>query len=320
MNAWRRSMRTAVWGAVITAACTWAGITPVSAQQPMQKPATVERILPEQTILFSIQFMDGFRAKVTDNKTRKTTWIHLEPNKEEYLRRGIYDAEGKLKRQINGYAETLVELIPYAAPDGSIRYVGRQRLWGIDGDDLIAQATSIWTVHEQKAQFQHLAVTQGDPDDMPSPDVWINEGFSMDKDIAFVLDTKYADVTGDGVKDNILLIGHKPGAQLGIPAENLRIVVREGKWKQQTHFPVGVMDEGFLPKLSIRHINQDGVKDILVTIPTDNGRVYSAISWKDNRPAALIDQAELNHIGQLRVSIDAQGVGTAVQAVVPAQN
>ncbi|USG66262.1 hypothetical protein NDK47_02695 [Brevibacillus ruminantium] len=317
MKAWHRSFWAAVLGVLITTTSAWTGV-PVRAEEKLQKPASIVRILPEQTILFSIQFMDGFRAKVTDNKTRKTTWVDLTPSREEYLLRGIYDAQGRLKKPTNGFAEQLVELIPYRAIDGSIHYVGRQIIWGINGENRIANATSVWSVKDQKAELVSLTVTSGDSDNMPSLDVFINNGFSMFTDITFVLDTKYADVTGDGIRDHVLLIGDKPGLYLGLPAENLHIVVLDGKTKQQTHASVGAMDKGVLPKLSIGPVNQDGGKNILVTIPTEHGNVYSAISWKDSHPVVLIDQAELNNPQAYKVVTDTHGVGFAVQKAVPA--
>ncbi|MEJ8548293.1 hypothetical protein [Brevibacillus borstelensis] len=319
MKAWQRALCTAVLGGAVTLTSTWAG-APVQAQaSSLQTAVTVVRIAPEETILFSIQFIDGFRAKVVDNKTRATTYIDIKANKDEYLRLGIYDKQGRVTQPTNGFSDKLAELVPYVTENGSIQYVGRQRLWGLHGNDRIAHATSIWTLENQKPQLVSLTVSQGESDNFPSPEVFINSGISLDKDITFVLDTKYADVTGDGIKDHVMLVGHKEGDELGLPVDDLRIVVRDGRRNQHFFASVGKMDAGYLPKLSIGYINSDKVKDILVTIPTKNGRVYSALTWRYTKFVPLIDQAALNNPGQYKVTLDGQGVGTTVQSVRPAK-
>ncbi|EMT51429.1 hypothetical protein I532_17788 [Brevibacillus borstelensis AK1] len=314
MKAWQRALCTVVLGGAVTLTSTWTG-APVQAQASQRTAVQIVRIAPEESILFTIQFIDGFRAKVVDNKTRATTYIDIKENKDEYLRRGIYNKQGKVTQPTNGFSDKLAELVPYVTENGSIQYVGRQRMWGLHGNDQIAHATSIWKLENQKPKLVGLTVSPGESDNFPSPDVFLNTGISLDKDITFVLDTKYADVNGDGIKDHVMLVGHKEGAAFGLPVDDLRIVVREGRRGQHFFASVGKLDAGYLPKLNIGYINSDKVKDILVTIPTKNGRVYSALTWKYTKFVPLIDQAALNNPKQYKVTLDGQGVGTSVQSV-----
>jgi hypothetical protein len=294
MKAWqKKTVTVACSGAILMAA--WLGADPVQAKViQTQTFASVVLLQPQHNISYSIQFVDGFQAKVTNSVTKTTSTFDVSANKANYLRQGIYQGNGKLLKKTNGFSEKLVELVPYLDTNGNMRWKGQQTLWGISGEDRIAVATSVWNIVNEKPQLLSLTVQKGDWDNMPSPDVEINSGFSMGKDITYVLDTKYADVTGDGVKDHVLLVGDKMGNAMNLLAENLRIVVREGKTKQQTFTSVGKWDSGYLPKLSIGRANQDQIKDVLVTMPNTTGYYYSQFTWKNNRPVSVIDQAQLN--------------------------
>lgn len=249
---------------------------------------------PQQNIPFSIQFMDGFQAKITNGVTKAVSFADLSANKATYVRQGIYQANGTLLKKTDGFAQKLVELVPYLDANGHVRWKGQQILWGINGEDRIAVATSVWNFVNERPQLISVTVQQGGWDNLPSPDVNINTGFCMGSDLTYVLDTKYADVTGDGVKDHVLLVGDKMGSSMNLLAQNLRIVVREGRTNQQKSISVGAWDSGRLPKLSIVKESLGQNNDVLVTMSTPKGNVYSQISWRDNHPEAAIDQAKVN--------------------------
>lgn len=260
-----------------------------------QAYASVVLLQPQHNIPFSIQFTDGFQVKVTNQRTKAVNTFDVSANKSTYVRQGVYLGNGKLQKSTPGFAQKLVQLVPFKDPSGTIRWKGQQTLWGVNNEDRIAVATSVWNIVNDQPQLLSVAVEQGDWDNMPSPAIDINSGFSMGRDITYVLDTKYADVTGDGVKDHVLLVGDKMGSAMNLYTENLRIVVREGKNNQQTFVSVGKRDSGTLPKLSIGDANADRIPDVLVTMPTSAGPVYSQFTWKDNRPMPVVDQDRLNN-------------------------
>ncbi|WP_035299182.1 hypothetical protein [Brevibacillus thermoruber] len=317
MKAWCKTVSAVLCGGAILLTAG-PNVEPVHAKTVNpQAFATVVRIQPQQSITFQITFVDGFRAQVTSSHFKGVTTVDVSPNKDGYVKYGVYQANGKLRKPITGFAEKLVQLVPYYEADGSIRYLGRQTLWGVDGYDRIAVATSVWTLVNQKPQLVGLTIDKGDWDNMPSPDVDVNTGFSMDKDSTFVLDTRYADVTGDGVRDHVLLVGHKMGASMNLLADDLRLVVREGKTNQQTYASVGQWDQAYLPKLHIGRYNQDSVNDILITMPTETGKVYSLMTWKGNRPAALIDQKTVNNPAVYQPVIGRHGEAVGLHKVTP---
>ncbi|WP_429844285.1 hypothetical protein [Brevibacillus sp. FIR094] len=294
MKAWHKTIAVVLCsGAVLMA--SGVGANPVQASGTQsQAYAPVVLLQSEQNIPFTIQFVDGFVAKVTNAKTKATSTVDISDNKATYVKQGIYHANGKLQKATNGYTQKLVELVPFRDAQGNLRYMGKQTLWGLNTEDRLAVATSVWNVVDKQPQLLQVTVQKADWDNMPSPDVTINSGFSMGSDSTFVLDSKYADVTGDNIKDHILLVGDKMGVSMNQTAHNLRVVVREGKDNQQTFISVGKRDSGILPKLAITDGNVDQVKDILVTMPTAAGHVYSQLTWKDNRPQPVVEQGKLN--------------------------
>ncbi|WP_312114584.1 hypothetical protein [Brevibacillus reuszeri] len=280
-----------------------------------QTYASMVLLQSQHNIPFSIHFLDGFKVKVTNNRTNAVNTFDVSANQSEYFRLGVYQGNGKLQNATTGFAQKLVQLVPFTDANGNLRWKGQQTLWGVNGEDRIAVATSVWNIVNNQPQLLGVTVQPGNFDNLPSSDIEINSGFSMGRDITFVLDTKYADVTGDGVKDQILLVGDKMGSAMNIPAENLRIVVREGKNNQQSFISVGERDSGVLPKLSISDANLDQIPDILVTMPTSTGRVYSQFTWKDNHPAVVVEQQRLNDRSLFQPVNDGNGETISMKAI-----
>ncbi|GED60120.1 hypothetical protein ABER61_03405 [Brevibacillus formosus] len=294
MKPWHKTMAAVLCsGAVLMA--SGVGAEPVQASGTQSQAfAPVVLLQPEQNIPFTIQFVDGFVAKVTNTKTKATSTVDISENKATYVKQGIYHANGKLQKATDGYTQKLAELVPFRDAQGNLRYMGKQTLYGLNTEDRLAVATSVWNIVDKKPQLLQVTVQKADWDNVQSPDVRINSGFNMGSDSTFVLDTKYADVTGDNIKDHIFLIGDKMGVSMNQTAHNLRLVVREGKNNQQMFIPVGKRDSGILPKLTITDGNADQVKDILVTMPTATGHVYSQLTWKENRLQPVVEQEKLN--------------------------
>lgn len=315
MKPWQKMMATIVWSGAILIT-SGLGAVPVHANAlSSQTYAPVVLLQPQHHIPFSVTFTDGFQAKVTNLRTKAVSTFDLSGHKATYLNQGIYQPNGKLQKPTNGYVQKLVELVPFRDAKGNLRWMGKQIIWGVNNQDQIAVATSVWKIVDQKPHLLGVTLEKADVDNLPSPDVSINSGFSMKSDSTFVLDTKYADVTGDGVKDHIFLVGDKMGLSMNQTAENLRLVVREGKDNQQTFISVGARDRGLLPKLHITDGNNDQVKDILVTMPTASGNIYSQITWKSNRPTPVVDQDQLNNRSLYQPIIGAYGEAVAMKRV-----
>ncbi|MGN7470993.1 hypothetical protein [Brevibacillus sp. SAFN-007a] len=315
MKPWQKMMATIVWSGAILIT-SGLGAVPVHANAlSSQTYAPVVLLQPQHHIPFSVTFTDGFQAKVTNLRTKAVSTFDLSGNKATYLNQGIYQPNGKLQKPTNGYVQKLVELVPFRDGKGNLRWMGKQIIGGVNNQDQIAVATSVWKIVDQKPQLLAVTLEKADVDNLPSPDVSINSGFKMKSDSTFVLDTKYADVTGDGVKDHIFLVGDKMGLSMNQTAENLRLVVREGKDNQQTFISVGARDRGLLPKLHITDGNNDQVKDILVTMPTASGNIYSQITWKRNRPTPVVDQDQLNNRSLYQPIIGAHGEAVAMKRV-----
>jgi len=312
MKAWYKSLvAVACSGAILFGAGL--GADPVQAKAiNTQSFASVVLLPPQTNIPFQIQFVDGFKVNVTNGLTKAVSTFDVSANKATYVRQGVYQGNGKLAKKMNGFSQKLAQLIPYYDANGNLRWKGQQIIWGVNGEERIAVATSVWNVVDQKPQLLSVSVQKADWDNLPSTEVDVNSGFSMGKDITYVLDTKYADVTGDGVKDHIFLIGDKMGSAMNLRADHLRVVVREGESNQQTFISVGQRDSGHMPKLAITHGNPDGIKDILVTMPNATGDTYSLLTWKDNRPAAIVDQAQLNVRSVYQPVISAYGEAIAM--------
>lgn len=315
MKAWQKTMAAILCSGAMVMASNL-GTNPVQAstvQSPADAYAPVVLLQPQHHIPFSIQFVDGFVVRVTNEKTKATNALDVSANKATYFRQGIYHGNGKVQKATKGYAQKLVELVPFRDAKGNLRYMGQQTLWGVNGEDRLAVATSVWSIVNEQPQLLQVTVQKADWDNMPSPEVTINSGFSMGSDSTFVLDSKYADVTGDMVKDHILLVGDKMGLSMNQMSHNLRVVVREGKDNQQTYISVGKRDSGILPKLAIADGNSDQVKDILVTMPTATGHVYSQLMWKDNRPLPVVDQGKLNDRQAYQAVIGAYGEAIGIK-------
>lgn len=277
--------------------------------------ATVVNVQPQQNLTFQVTFLDGFRAKITNHQTKKSTVVDLEANKTRYMQWGVYASNGKLLKPLVSTAEKLGQIVPVRQPDGKLHWIGKQTITSAIQGDRVATATSVWTMVNNKPKLLGVTISNYDWDNQPSPAVDVNSAFNIGRDNTYVLDTKYADVTGDGERDHVLLIGYKEGVALNLHAQDLRVVIRDGKTNQMTAASVGEKDKGFMPKLHIAHLNGDKVKDVLITMPTRTGNVYSLMSWKYADPVFLLDQKRLNDRSQYQVVVGENGVGTAVRKI-----
>ncbi|WFD10326.1 hypothetical protein [Tepidibacter hydrothermalis] len=107
---------------------------------------------------------------------------------------------------------------------------------------------------------------------------------------AYVIDYKLEDVTGDKVKDNIVLVGNKEDKE-AMFVDNLNIIVQDGKTKKYTkatyEYFGGYDCEDMM---FIGDFNGDKVNDVMVSAPTggSGGIVEHMIAtFKDHKPSVI---------------------------------
>ncbi len=110
---------------------------------------------------------------------------------------------------------------------------------------------------------------------------------------AYVVHSAQADVNGDQVKDQIVLVGMKEKAD-DIYASQLHVVVQDGKTKIFSK-----TDEkdfgGYEATLFVGDFTGDKVADIMVTAPTGgSGGItdHRIFSWKENKPTTIFSDRE----------------------------
>ncbi|QZY54859.1 VCBS repeat-containing protein [Crassaminicella profunda] len=113
-------------------------------------------------------------------------------------------------------------------------------------------------------------------------------------DTAYILDYKEVDVTGDTIKDKVMLVGTHDVSQ--IFADNLNIVVQDGKTKKYSKATYegfcGYIDD---TPLFIGDFTGDKIKDVMVEAATGGSggfTNYIIASFKDNKPAVVFDEKD----------------------------
>ncbi|MFD0677590.1 MULTISPECIES: VCBS repeat-containing protein [unclassified Paenibacillus] len=89
----------------------------------------------------------------------------------------------------------------------------------------------------------------------------------------FLLDMKQADVTGDGILDNVYLYGNKPDGQSGLFADHITLVIQDGHSKIRTTVNLP-NNAGYNGRLFLGDFDKDKVADILVTIDSGGSGGY----------------------------------------------
>jgi hypothetical protein len=78
----------------------------------------------------------------------------------------------------------------------------------------------------------------------------------------YVIDTKRGDVTGDGVNDDIYLLGTKTG---GIAVSNVRVYVHNGRTGQNNYINLKT-NKGYGPSIFVGDFTNDKTDDILISM------------------------------------------------------
>ncbi|MGH4123920.1 MAG: hypothetical protein ACREV6_13420 [Clostridium sp.] len=107
----------------------------------------------------------------------------------------------------------------------------------------------------------------------------------------YVSDYKYVDITGDKIKDNVILTGTKTNKD-DIYFENLNIIVQNGKTKKFIKSSLGKDSGGYQSTIFLGDFNEDRTPDIFVKMPTGgSGGIieYSIVNLKENKLSVLWD-------------------------------
>jgi hypothetical protein len=121
------------------------------------KPA---ELVPQQVLndapQFDVTFEDGFKAKLVNKQSGKSTTVDISRGKDNYLQLGIYDEQGKLLKPVQGWADGYGLLEPQKQADGSYVFEGVQQVAGAAHVDRIATVYSRWAI--QDGQWTQLGI------------------------------------------------------------------------------------------------------------------------------------------------------------------
>ncbi|MEG0371146.1 MAG: VCBS repeat-containing protein [Clostridium sp.] len=135
--------------------------------------------------------------------------------------------------------------------------------------------------------------TYFDPDLNPNPQIQF-----------YIIDMKKGDVTGDGVIDEVYLLGTQPSGVTGPDYyDNITISIIDGKTKKTT-FLRFKYNAGNNPKLILNDFTGNGINDIFISITQNilNGQsFYYLFSAIDNNPKSLFNFLSFNEYSQYSV-------------------
>jgi hypothetical protein len=116
------------------------------------------------------------------------------------------------------------------------------------------------------------------------------------------IDTKQADVNGDGVMDRVILTGNRSG-QASAFTDNISVCVEDGQTGQRV-CATPPFNEGYNPSLFTGNFTYDRAADILVRIESggSGGYLYAYVySLRDGRLVKLFDSDQFNAANQYDV-------------------
>lgn len=119
----------------------------------------------------------------------------------------------------------------------------------------------------------------------------------------FLLDMKQGDVTGDGILDNVYLYGNKPDGPTGIFADQITLVIQDGRSLQNTTVMLQ-NNAGYNARLFLGDFNKDNILDILVSIDSGGSGGYGFFyiySFKNNLLRELFNVDKYNQLSKFNV-------------------
>nr|WP_246880497.1 VCBS repeat-containing protein [Sporosarcina sp. 6E9] len=109
------------------------------------------------------------------------------------------------------------------------------------------------------------------------------------------MDWKIADVTGDGILDNVYLYGNVD-AQLGNLADNITLFIQDGRSNKKTTIPLE-STAGYNARLFLGDFNKDNIADIMISADTGGSGGYGIFyiySYRNNILKELFDVDKYN--------------------------
>jgi hypothetical protein len=113
----------------------------------------------------------------------------------------------------------------------------------------------------------------------------------------YIADYKCTDVSGDRIKDDVILVGSKFNNNDSF-FTNLNVVVRDGKTKKYIKYALDKNCCGYEPNMCFGDFNNDKIPDIFISMPTGgSGGIINSmlVSFKGNKPEALFDFNKFNN-------------------------
>ena len=106
------------------------------------------------------EFVDGFKAQLTNEEYGIRTMIDLQTKKELYVTSQIYDGDGKVLKDVKPMSYPLASLEPVDLDrNGVYELRGIQRIIGAYGADGIGHAYSDWKYENNNWSLQHIEIT-----------------------------------------------------------------------------------------------------------------------------------------------------------------
>lgn len=113
----------------------------------------------------------------------------------------------------------------------------------------------------------------------------------------YLLNVKYGDVNGDGIKDKVSLYGNKPDGPNGIFTDNIVLVIQDGKTNFVYIIPLEY-NSGYNPTIFLGDFTSDKINDILISIDSGGSGGYTfyyIYSFVKNIPKKLFDFNRFNN-------------------------
>lgn len=139
-------------------------------------------------------------------------------------------------------------------------------------------------------------------------ETYIDPNSSTDPQTQYnIIDMKKGDVTGDGIEDEVYLLGIQSSGDSGPNFFNdITVNIIDGKTKQSTYLRFRY-NSGSNPKLLLEDFTGDGTKEIFISIATSTspgGHYYYIFSAKNNVIKSLFNFMEFNSFNEYKVIFD----------------
>lgn len=124
----------------------------------------------------------------------------------------------------------------------------------------------------------------------------VGSSFSVPKlglsENTFIIDYKYDDVTGDNIRDNIILVGEKDENVSADSWDNIKLIIRDGKNKKYHKLSSGKFTSGGRGRIFLGDFNGDKTLDMLMNFcGKDSGSDswYSLIAFSNCKTKYLLE-------------------------------